>query len=391
MAAAILLFRKKARAFWSGSFAITLNLLAIAIADRVAGPLLNKPRYEGDVFQERVIRLRQLPAYLDEVRSPGASYCEQTDTLANRPVRLRTDGNGLIMPSAIHAQPDAKIVFLGGSTTECIWVSETNRFPFLIGRRLEAATGLRVNSYNAGKGGNNSLHSLDILLNEILPLRPDAVVFMENINDLNILLFTGSYWNDRPTRSPLETIKIEREPAPGLRTLVSNAAGSVAPYFYAAIKTRPVRDLAEADEWRDLRGKKLVFNADEILAQFSASLRMFISICRHRGVTPVLMTQQNRFTRPPDPFVERTMKKFEADFGIAYGPYLSLYAAMNETIRAAARDDKILLIDLDAAIPKSREFIYDTVHFNDAGSQLAAQIIAQELRGLPVFSPRDHK
>ena len=64
-----------------------------------------------------------------DVRQPGAQ----------KPYVLRVDRQGFIMPSKIHDHPDLTIAFLGGSTTECIYVDEDNRFPYLVGRLLERA------------------------------------------------------------------------------------------------------------------------------------------------------------------------------------------------------------------------------------------------------------
>ena len=108
------------------------------------------------------------------------------------------------MPSKIHDHPDLTIAFLGGSTTECIYVDEDNRFPYLAGRLLERQTHLKVNSYNAGRSGNNTLHCLNILLNKVVNLKPDIVVLMENINDLAILMYEKTYWNTNPSRSPIQ-------------------------------------------------------------------------------------------------------------------------------------------------------------------------------------------
>lgn len=390
LAAAVVLylFRRHAQGLWRILFLLAVNALVVAAADRVLGALMGTPRPAGTVFEERVIRLRQLPANLDERREPGASYCRETDVLTNRPVRLRTDGHAFIGPSAVHTNPEARIFFLGGSTTECLWVDESNRFPFAVGRLLEGDTGLRVNSWNAGKGGNNSLHGLDILLNEILPLRPDIAVFMEVVNDLNILLYTGTYWNDHPTRSPVKTIRLELDAPATARTLAGDAFEVIAPHLRAALLRRSEAAATAADEWKHLRGTKLSFNAARIRDAFADNLRTFVSICRIRGVRPVLMTQQNRFAMPPDPFVARTLKKVEDDFGITYAQYFDLYTSMNEIVRSVAKDQDVLLIDLDRLVPKSRDYLYDTVHFNDAGSRFAARLIAAELRKLPPMAGR---
>ena len=98
-------------------------------------------------------------------------------------------------------KPDLTLVFLGGSTVACIYVDEESRFPSLVGQLLSQQTGKKVTSYNSGVGGNNSLHSLDILLNKIIPLKPDVVVMMHNINDLVALIYDKTYWSNNPTRS----------------------------------------------------------------------------------------------------------------------------------------------------------------------------------------------
>jgi len=112
-----------------------------------------------------------------------------SDPLVRKGYRFRVDKDGFIMPSKIHDNPQLTLVFLGGSPTECSYVDEENRFPYLVGRLVENKTGLRTDSYNAGKGGNTSLHSLDVLLNKVILLKPDVTIMMHNVNDLAVLLF----------------------------------------------------------------------------------------------------------------------------------------------------------------------------------------------------------
>ena len=141
-----------------------------------------------------------------------------SDGLVQKPFVLRVDRQGFIMPSKIHDHPDLTIAFLGGSTTECTYVDEDNRFPYLAGRLLERQTHLKVNSYNAGRSGNNTLHCLNVLLNKVVNLKPDIVVLMENINDLAILMYEKTYWNDQslPVAPHGETAEFQdRGPGPG--------------------------------------------------------------------------------------------------------------------------------------------------------------------------------
>ncbi len=138
---------------------------------------------------KRYIKLREFPPGYAEVLLPTKELLTISDTAVRREYLIRSDDHGFIRPSKVHEHPDLVLAFLGGSTTECIYDDENNRFPYLAGHLLEEKTGLRVNSYNAAKSGNDSLHSLNIMLNKVVSLKPDIVVMMHNINELAVLLY----------------------------------------------------------------------------------------------------------------------------------------------------------------------------------------------------------
>lgn len=361
---------------------LALNILVLFIADRVIGRLLGAPRERERTFSERVIRLKKPSPHQDEVHRPSLAYLAETDGLTADDFRFRTDSRGFIMPTDRHCDPDLRIFFVGGSTTECLFVHEDHRFPIAAAQQLEERTGLKINAYNAGVGGNNSLHSINIILNDILPLEPDIIAFMHNINDLVILLYTGTYWNENASRSPIRQITLQVEPPPSFRRIVSETARWIAPHAYGIIREAVSSPAPDVDEWGDVRGQMRVWDRDHIRRQFTANLRSFVALCRYREVVPVLMTQQNRFTFGPDAYIAKSMRRMETDFGIGYADYYDLYVMMNDLIRSVAAEEDVLLIDLDRSIPKSREFMYDSVHFNDQGSLLAAQVVAESLQGL---------
>lgn len=361
---------------------LAMNMLVLFIADRAIGRLLGAPCERGRTFSERAIRLKKPSPHLDEVHRPSLAYLAETDGLTADDFRLRTDSRGFIMPTDRHRDPDLRLFFVGGSTTECLFVHEDHRFPVAAARRLEERTGLKINAYNAGVGGNNSLHSINIILNDILPLEPDVIAFMHNINDLVTLLYTGTYWNENASRSPIRQITVQVEPPPSFPHVVSEAARWIAPHTYGIVRQAVCPPAPEIDEWGGIRGQVRNWDRDRIRREFTANLRSFVALCRYRQVVPVLMTQQNRFTSPPDVYIVKSMHRMETDFGIGYADYYGLYIMMNDLIRSVAAEQDVPLIDLDRSIPKSREFMYDSVHFNDQGSLLAAQVIAESLKDL---------
>ena len=370
---------------------ILLNLCVLFLADRIFGRVLHLSRDCGYTRSERAIRLKKFGPNQDTVRDPGESYLAKTDGLSGRAFRLNTDERGFIGPTHLHQNPDRKLFFLGGSTTECIYVSETNRFPYVVGRLVEDATGQRVNSYNGGVSGNNSLHSLNILLNDVLPAEPDVVVLMHNINDLVILLYTGTYWNDNPHRSPIYNTVVRREPPPSFGHLASDTVSWFAPHLAQRIANLTALPTPKVDEWENIRGQRLLYDFPEARAAFRRNLVAFVNLCQAYHATPVLMTQQNRLRPAPDSFVIQRMQKMEKDFGISYAEFQSMYSAFNETVRDVAKSEGVALVDLDVTVPKDRMHIYDTCHLNDHGSIAAARVIADALLLLPLFSNEEQE
>ena len=76
------------------------------------------------------------------------------------------------------------------------------------------------------------------------------------------------------------------------------------------------------------------------------------------------------------------MQGFESDSGIPVREFMELYARFNQAIREVGKENRVLVIDLAALIPQDKQYLYDVVHLNTRGSQLAAQLISERLQPL---------
>lgn len=281
-------------------------------------------RYYSGIIDNNVgryIKLRELTPNQTIIDRPSKSYLSKLDStyLVRQPYQLQTDQHGFIKPSDIHANPDLKIVFLGGSTTECRYMEAVERFPYLVGRALEATLGKKVNSYNGGVSANESKHSLNILFNKVLPLKPDIVVFMHNINDLVMLRSQGTYDYQNSLKSHIQT----------------------ADNLFSQIEIPQV-----SGHWSD----------EDLKNAFRKNLLTFVAVARIHEIKPVLMTQASRDT--------------EHD---------ALYHAFNGVIREVALQEKVTLVDLAGHIPPEKTYLYDHYHYTAQGSQLAAEKITLQL------------
>ncbi len=268
--------------------------------------------------ERRYINLREILPGVDTVDVPPDRAVRESDGLVQKPYRVRTDSRGFLLPYNRYEKPDLTLVFLGGSTVACIYVEEENRFPYLVGNLLAQKTGKKITSINSGVGGNNSLHSLDILLNKIIPLRPDVVVMMHNINDLVALIYDRTYWSKNPTRAPIVNFSFYKN-LTGLKAIATLARDLYIPNLHAATRIlshkifgKKVKE--QDDEFAYIRGKKLTVDAAHILDEFKMNLNTFINLCRARRITPVLMTQFSRYRANPDPKILKAMQGFQVGF-----------------------------------------------------------------------------
>lgn len=330
--------------FFVGLVAFILNLDILQDAPKAEKySLFDQLKYNMRCSGKRNIVLRENKPSTLKMKVPPYDQTQK--------YRFETDENGFIKPTKIHENPDLNIFFLGGSTTECEYVDEPYRFPYLTGRILEKKTGKKINSYNGGKSGNNSIHSINNFVNKVIPLNPNIVVRMETINDLSTLLYEATYWNRNRSRSNIACF---------------NKNTSLLRNF--------------ENEWAESPFKDLILNADhqaKIKKEYHKILTLFVMITKAAGATPILMTQFNKIENHPD-FI---ISKDNAAFSQAYR---QLYSDFQNITRQVAKENNIMLIDPMREIPEPEKYLYDAVHLNNEGSKVMAEFISQKMEKIVV-------
>ena len=299
--------------------------------------------------------------------------------IENKAYRVEIDSSGFIFPSQVHKSPDTRIIFYGGSTTECLYVDEKERFPYLVGLQL-SSLGEKVNAYNGGHSGNHSLHSINRLLNDGIRHNPDIVVMKHNINDLITLIYEVSYWN-LGKRGLL--ISKEMRPQNYKHATFKNFIHRMIPNLYYrlyVLKMRLFKNELFEDDFADINTEKISFNAQALKSQFSKNLKMFIEICKINKIIPVLMTQANRFLPTPD---KKVLEKFETNRfmnKVSYTDFKSMIDIFNHEIRQVSKASGVMCIDLDSIVPKDSLYLYDLVHYNKEGNRFISKVISDSLK-----------
>jgi len=275
-------------------------------------------------------------------------------------LRLRTDQRSYILPSFQFKDPDATVVFFGGSTTQCMAVREDLRFHALVSDAL-AKDGLEVNTLNIARSGNNVHDVLNVLLNHVVADQPDIAVLMEASNDIGTMRSEGSYQRSMGEPASLKSL------AKWFTQIVSSRC-----YLMALVRVSAHEELRPKDAGTDWRQTQAPVDS-AMVAMYRARLKSFVHICEDFGIVPVLMTQpysRHRTSLTPAWLDHTAQDQF------------------NDVIREVGQSEGVLVIDLVAHVREIPDWdqpnaiFYDAIHVTDRGSQVYADYIAPQLRPL---------
>lgn len=332
----------------------------------------------------RFLVMREWERNTDNLMGAPAWRRSDADDGGRATYTLSTDDNGFIEPAIRHKDADLNIVFLGGSTTECLYVQPENRFPYLSAKMLETELGLKINGVNAARSGNSTMHSLLLFLGKIAPIKPDFAVLMHATNDIGVLTSHGGYW----TKNAEHRLLVEKDATiwEGVRTILNHlvpytsrllrrAKNTVAVFAQSLISGARAKD---GDKSGD--GDKAMWKRHG--ETFESALRSFVSAARSWKVQPVLMTQI-RVEKTSDDKAEQNFIA-PADLaraGLDVERFGHIHDYFNAIIRRVAASENAILVDL--ATVREWKFgrdVYDPIHFTDAGSKAVASIVAKTLK-----------
>ena len=191
---------------------IVVSIVTLKIADLSFGMIQPMESLSTSVNRATVrsIVLREFNPNQSAEVSPSNKLTTQADSLKQTPYPVKIDENGFIdNGNSDEANPKLRVIFLGGSTTDNLFVQPENRFPSVVELSFRKALNQTVVTHNAGVAGNNSMHSYLSFIAKGIPLKPNYAVLMHNVNDLSLLSKTESYWV-----------------APSMRTLVAGNSRS---------------------------------------------------------------------------------------------------------------------------------------------------------------------
>jgi lysophospholipase L1-like esterase len=271
------------------------------------------------------------------------------------------------------------LMTIGGSTTECQYLSDGKTWTDILGRNLNKDFD-RVWINNAGLDGHSTFGHTVLMADYIAKLKPKIALFLVGINDMG---------RDDLGASDLQHIK-GRIDIYSIRGLVKSASSYSETFavvlnvyrYYRAITTGLSHQ--EVDLTKAEMAPAMASNfpaspeSDKYLKSYEARLVRLMDIARENQIDPVLITQPTLYGGGIDDVTGVDLDRIRdgtIDGKASWGS-LEMY---NEVTRRVGQKQNVLVIDLARELPKSSRYFYDYFHFTNEGANQVADIVYRHL------------
>lgn len=267
------------------------------------------------------------------------------------------------------ADVDVAILCIGGSTTECLPVTDAKIWTAVLQKRLDAKLDKKVYVGNAGKAGMFTVSHKQVLEKYVHLQHFDWVVILCGINDLATFLR-----NDYEYRS----YKQQNDSAVYYKRFYSlNLIQTLYRQRYASqdIGGRYIEINREKR-----RRSPQVFN--EIQGNYSLALERYrkdlldiVEICDRKNKKLVLMTQPTLWHENMSPQLQTLL--WQNTSKGCYPPKIlaKMMADYNNIMLDICREKNILCVDLAKRLPKDTSVFIDDCHFNNSGCEKIGAIL----------------
>lgn len=292
-----------------------------------------------------------------------------------------------------------RVFIIGGSTTECLLLDDKEALNAVLETQLQAkvadnkaGTGLpggslKVKVYGAGKSGNASPDHVAMLGHRIVHLQPDLVIVFAGINDLTRSIYGYDYLHFAKIGADYgNPASGEDEESYWLRYALTEFQIPRRLYWLlkrvAPTDREVMESLGESPDYASKvalrKAGKIVDTAPKLnLTAYSENLRSLGGIARANGVEIIYMTQQTTWTSPEPQAADYQWMLYRNGVTYREDRMHEAMEELNEVTRGVARELGAGLYDLAKDLPKSMQYFYDDVHFNEAGSAETARRLAE--------------
>lgn len=362
--------------------------------------------YLAVFLMESGIRLAGITAAIPGVQHPGiravTRFPPEMGPGMGGLKNYTTNKLGLRGPMPPAERGTFRIIAIGGSTTNCDTLDDSEAWPQRLMQDLNEKSIGRAWVGNAGVDGWNTIHH--IVLMQWLPglIDFDMAVFLVGVNDLQATLAfeggptepelekdagyaplpAGARWRTREVFPYFRRIRL----FPAFNDAVQNLKARFAPP-----RSLPFTDINVV---RKLRAESPRLDLPSLaigLKEYRWRLTQLAERCRDLQKRCLFLTQPSLWRDNLTPAEERLLwsgyvGRWEKPKGyVSPGDMARAMDAYNRVLLDICRQYQLECLDLASRIPKDTTAFFDDMHFNPSGARLVAQVLSQYLAQRPPF------
>ncbi len=321
------------------------------------------------------------------VLTTNKTYYIKNDTIKGLDPEITVNRNSLgFRGPEPPADPDdyLTVVAIGGSTTQCFFLSDEQTWTTKLGKNLDRSFNL-VWINNAGLDGHSTRGHLVLLEDFILPLHPKVAIFLVGAND--VASNSMGEWNAENVKSGLlfDSPKAFIKSLSAYSEVVALLLNGYRSYkAYQAGLTHQQVDPTKP-EYLDIpeEEQKVFFQVhanEAYLKGYYERLTEISELSRRAGIEPVFVTQPLLVGFGKDDVTGLDLARVKTPGPRQTGKmYWEVVEAYNDVTRRVGKERNTLVIDLAREMPKSSRYFYDFTHYTPEGAQVIADILDRSL------------
>jgi len=310
-----------------------------------------------------------------------------------------------------------KILAVGGSTTECLYLDELESWPHLAQSILNSNLNLKNSQNfwigNIGRSGHTTRNHI-LQVRKLIEQYPDlnVVILLVGVNDFIIRLAKDEKYRSFPGVNALNRAEYYRLEASSF--MVHPAQDYDFPFYKRTELWRRLRTAKDRlsgkftqknviaitqdesgrmyQKWRYHRKsapniRDDLPNLDSALNEYVSTITEISNLAISKGVRVIFLTQPymwrgNLTEREKGLLWMGGIGNFREQLGSEYYSVKALAKGMNlynQSLLRLCQDYDFECIDLEKLLPKDTSIFYDDVHFNENGAKEVAGVVARYL------------
>lgn len=283
-----------------------------------------------------------------------------------------------------------RILIIGGSTSECLYLDDKETWPYLLMEGLgKTLDGRKVITMNIGKSGHGLRNN--ILALKYLPdyYEPDLIILLTGANDVLFKLSRKDAWQPFNEFEHDKTESYTFSVVSGYSwksTLIYRIYEKITLYFRSIEPQDEFGEFLASSRLKRQNASEWVTDIPDLtlaLEDYGVGLRRVIELSNQINSTLIFMTQ-------PYLYKEEMSEEEDAslwmtyDFGNIYFPIDTMIYSMDsfnkKTLEVCEESKGVLCIDLEQKVPKTLQYMYDDMHFNEEGARFIANEVSMFIK-----------